>query len=158
MQKTRSKKEKGTVNQTKMLKHSYYRKMASLTIYLFQVSYFYFLPLTICLCSAFFSEKASTSFSFTHPITEFRLNLKKIPNAKAKKALPLHKRPSQNNSPFSYSSCRSLREAVHLNSVLCYTSFRQRNSSFLAAGSSGLYLCLQCCSFCQIFCSFGSQH
>lgn len=133
--------------------------MASLTIYLFHVSYFYFLPLTICLCSAFFFQKASTSFSFTYPITGFSLKKTKIPNAKAKKALPLHKRPSRNNSPFSYSSCRSVREAVHLDSVLCYTPSRQRHLSFLAPDNSGLYLCLQCCSFCRILpLSFGSQH
>lgn len=69
----------------------------------------------------FFFQKASTSFSFTHSITGFRLNKDKIPNAKTKKALPLHKRPSKNISPFSYSSCRFPREAVHLDSVLCYS-------------------------------------
>lgn len=40
----KKKKEKRTVNQTKKLKHFYYRKMASLTIYLFHVSYITFSP------------------------------------------------------------------------------------------------------------------
>lgn len=122
--------------------------------FLFLLSPLHHLPL---FC--FFFQKASTSFSFTYPITRFSLKKTKIPNAKAKKALPLHKRPSRNNSPFSYSSCRSVREAVHLDSVLCYTPSRQRNLSFLAPDNSGLYLCLPCCSFCRILPrSFGSQH
>lgn len=79
------KKKKGTVNQTRKLKHFYYRKMASLTIYLFHVSYFYFLPFTICLCSAFFFKKHPPHLASLTPSQDSAWKKPKSPMPKPKK-------------------------------------------------------------------------
>lgn len=114
------------------------------------VSCFLFLlspPHHLPLFCFFFFQKASTSFSFTHSITHSGWIKTKSPVPKPKKHyLFIKDRPKI--TLLFLTSCRSLREAVHLHSVLCYIAPRRRNSSFLFPGYSGLYLCLQCCSFC----------